>query len=185
VAGELDHGGAHPAVGAVHQDRLPGAHPGGAVQHLVGGQPGDDQGLHLPGVEVGRHGDDVARCQHGVTGPAAGLGHRRHLLAEQVVVDAGADGGDGADQVVAGHERELGLSGVAAQAHGVLGEGDAGGCHGDQHLACGGGGQLALADLEAVGSDAAGQDHLGGGRARGGALGGCGCAGGGALHGCS
>ena len=42
VPGELDQDRAHAAAGAQHEDGLPGAHLGAAVQHLVGGYPVDD-----------------------------------------------------------------------------------------------------------------------------------------------
>ena len=141
MPGELDQGGAHSPVGAVHQDGLAGLHPGRAVQHLPRGQAVDDERLGLGGVQAGGHRDQVRRGQQGVTGPAPGLGQGGDPLADQRRVDVRADAGDGADQVVAGHEREFRRTGITPAAHGLLGERHPAGLNGNQGLTGRGSGQ--------------------------------------------
>ncbi len=121
-AGELDQGGAHSAVGAVDDDGLPGLDGGLAVQHLPRGQAVDHECFRLGRVDPARDGYEVGGGDQGVAGPAAGLGQGRHAGADLSGVDARADRGDGADQVVAGDERKLGLAGVAVAPHRLLGE---------------------------------------------------------------
>jgi hypothetical protein len=56
--------------------------------------------------------------------PAAGLGHRRYALADQLRGTVRADRENAADEVVAPSEGELRLPEVAATPHGLLGEGE-------------------------------------------------------------
>ena len=87
------------------------------------------------GVEALRARAAGRRRQEHVAGPAAGLGQGGDPLADRAGVDAGAGRHDGPDHVVAGHEREARLTGVAVASHRLLGEGDARRLHGDERLA--------------------------------------------------
>ena len=161
VPGELDQSVAHATAGAVDENRLSPADPGLAVQHLPGGDAVDDDRLGFGRVDAIGERNEIVGVHEGVGRPPAGLGHRRHASSDQRRVGVGADGGHDADEVVAEHERELGLAGVAVAAHAPLGERHAGGQHLDQCLAVAGDGHGPLVDDEAVGLDDTGEHDLG------------------------
>jgi hypothetical protein len=151
---------------AQHEHRLPGLHLRAAVQHLVGGYPVDDQRLGLVGAHPFGHLHQVGGGQQGGRGPAAGLGQRGHPPAGQRAVHAGADGLHDADEVIAGHERERGLTVVPAPAHRGLGEGHGRRFDAHQGLAGGGRRQSPLDQPQAGRLDLARQHHLSRGHGR-------------------
>lgn len=100
--GELGQGGAHPAVRAVHQDGLAGSHLRGAVEHLVGRQTGDDEGLRLCGVQACGDRDHVVGL--GTSSP------RHHAALREL----GVRPLDYDDPALAARVRELAPAGVDA-----------------------------------------------------------------------
>jgi hypothetical protein len=95
-----------------------------------------------------------------MAGPAADLDQRGHPGAGQARFDALTGRRYGADQVVAGHERERGLVVVPAPAHLLLGEGDPGRLHPDHDLAGARDGNCAVPDLQPFRLHLARQDDL-------------------------
>ena len=134
------------------------------------------------GIDAVGDRDEVAGVDHDMGGPAAGLGDRGDAPSDEPRVGVGTDRGHDADQVVAEHEREPGLTGVAAAAHPLFGERHAGGEHLDERLAVAGGGQGSPLDDEPVRLDESGEHDRGDGGV-GTGEGGVGCGDGARSHG--
>jgi hypothetical protein len=157
---ELDEDGADAAVGAVHQDGLPRADAGLAVQHLPCRDAVDHHGLGLRRTDPLRDRHDIGGVDDHVAGPAADLQQYGHPAADQRGIDTVAGLRNRADQVVAGDEGEGRLVVVTAAAHLLLGEGDTGRLHADDHLSGTGVGDGAPPHLQSLRFDLARQYDL-------------------------
>ncbi|EGJ78407.1 putative dehydrogenase [Streptomyces sp. Tu6071] len=157
---ELDEDGADAAARAVHEDGLPGAHLGLAVEHLPGGDAVDDDGLGLLGAHALGHRYEVGGGDPYAARPAAHLEQRGHPPPHEPRVDARPRLVDAAHDVVPRHEGERRLVEVPAAPHLLLGEGDPARLHREHHLALAGHGRLRLPYLEALRLHDARQDDL-------------------------
>jgi hypothetical protein len=105
-----------------------------AVQHLPRRYAIDQHRFDKPGVERRRdRNENVCRNQN-VGRPTADFGHGSGLRSDQIVADAGANGADGADEIVPGHKWKGGLAGIPAPAHHLLRERDAARLDLNEHL---------------------------------------------------
>jgi len=134
VLRELDEDAPDAAVGTEHHDRLTPVNPRGAVQHLPSGHAVDGDRFSVFGGHPVGNEDRILCPDDRVTGPRAGLGQRRKPSTQQGGVCLRAHRRDGADEVVARGEGELGLREIPAAPHGSLGIGDAGRIDGHQQL---------------------------------------------------
>ncbi|GAB3462504.1 hypothetical protein GCM10027519_25530 [Kineococcus endophyticus] len=75
--GEFGQDRADTTVHPVHEDRLPGPHAGGAVQHAPGRQAVDDERRGRRRVQARRHGHEGVDVDDGVRRPPARAEERR------------------------------------------------------------------------------------------------------------